>query len=163
MSEISILSQLSITLKCVNVKKGFAQPDLEIETFSKEKKINLAVIFLCSLLLTIIFVLPLLAELPLQWIHNCKCIGFVWTDSGNGRTSGLASVRACWKFLSRLADPVPRQTVRSWKDWCLKTFWGACVRRKGQMGLCSGELMPCSTVRGTPEVMLCSLPLEPLT
>lgn len=37
-SEISILSQLSITLLRVNVKKSFAQPNLEMQTFSKEKK-----------------------------------------------------------------------------------------------------------------------------
>lgn len=61
----------------------------------KGKKINLAVIFLCSLLLTMIFVLPLLAELPLQQIHNCKCIGFVWTGFGNERTTGLTSLRSC--------------------------------------------------------------------
>lgn len=60
----------------------------------KRKKINLAVIFLCSLLLTMIFVLPLLAELPLQQIRDCKCIGFVWTGFGNGGTTGLASVRS---------------------------------------------------------------------
>jgi len=63
--EINVLSQLSITLTCVNMKKSFPQPNLENENIFKTKK-HLAVIFLCSFLLTMIFALPLPTELPLQ-------------------------------------------------------------------------------------------------
>lgn len=107
-----------------------------MQTFSKLKKktTNLAVIFLCSLLLIIIFVLPLLAELPLQWVHNCKCIGFVWTD--------LEDYRAgfCKKLLenSLTLDRANASQDRPWETGTIhvsRHFWVHVFGERGRWAL----------------------------